>query len=127
MPTFYAAVGTKNFSDHSMFRLGNIFFWPTKDNEVVKRRQDKQSRVSEKICAQIIPMDAMINDKRNHFRWFTESTEIGNGFYPKMQFFLGVQSFDDMIPQTPLQLYFFSIFNSLLILLVLAHPTKFSS
>ena len=63
MPTFYAAVGTKNFSDHSMFRLGNIFFWPTKDNEVVKRRQDKQSRVSEKICAQIIPMDAMINEK----------------------------------------------------------------
>ena len=63
------------------------------------------------------------HDKRNHFRWSIESTEIGSGFYPTMQFLLGVQSSDDMIPQAPLQLYF-SIFNPLLIL----SPTlKFSS
>ena len=66
------------------------------------------------------------HDKKNHFRWSIESTKIGSGFYPTMQFLLGVQSFDDMIPQAPLQLYF-SIFTPLLILLVLPRPHKFSS
>ena len=62
------------------------------------------------------------HDKRNHFRWSIESTEIGSGFYPTMQFLLGVQSSDDMIPRAPLILYF-SIFNALLIL----SPTILSS
>ena len=104
-----------------MFRLGNIFSWPTKDYEVVKQRQDKQRRESEKICAQIIQMDVMIKGITS-FSWSIESTEIGSGFYPTMQFLLGVQSSDDMIPQAPLQLYF-SVFNPLLIL----SPTILSS